>query len=60
MSNRGRHKKSSKNKKPTFNRISINVYNEIKKCIEHYYFSNNNGIISWQIVDDISKNQNYI
>lgn len=58
MSNRGRHRKSSKNKKPTFNTLSISVYNEIKKCVEQYYFSNNNGMMSWQIVEDISKNQN--
>ena len=58
MSNRGRHRKSSKNKKSAFNPLTISVYNEIKKCIEHYYFSNNNDMISWQIVDDISKNQN--
>lgn len=58
MSNRGRHKKSPKNKKQTFNPLTISVYNEIKKCIEHYYFSNNNGMMSWQIVDDISKNKN--
>lgn len=58
MSNRGRHKKSPKNKKQTFNTLSINVYNEIKKCVEQYYYSNNNDIISWQIVDDISKNKN--
>ena len=58
MSNRGRHRKSPKNKKPTFNTLSINVYNEIKKQFEKYYFSNNNSMMSWQIVDDISKNQN--
>lgn len=58
MSNRGRHRKSPKNKKQTFNKLSISVYNEIKKQFEKYYFSNNNGMMSWQIVDDISKNQN--
>lgn len=55
MSNRGRHRKSSKNKKPAFNTLSINVYNEIKKCVEQYYFSNNNAAMSWQIVEDIKK-----
>lgn len=58
MSNRGRHRKSSKNKKSAFNTLSISVYNEIKKYVEQYYYSNNNGITSWQIVEDISKNQN--
>lgn len=57
MSNRGRHRKSSKNKKSAFNTLSISVYNEIKKQFEKYYFSNNNGMMSWQIVEDISKNQ---
>lgn len=54
MSNRGRHRKSFKNKKPAFNTL-INVYNEIKKCVEQYYFSNNNDTIPWQIVEDIKK-----
>lgn len=60
MSNRGRHRKSPKNKKSTFDSSTIHVYNEIKKRFEKYYFSNNNGMMSWQIVEDISKNQNYI
>lgn len=55
MSNRGRHRKSFKNKKPAFNTLSISVYNEIKKCVEQYYFSNNSDTISWQIVEDIKK-----
>ena len=55
MSNRGRHRKSYKNKKPTFNTLSISVYNEIKKQFEKYYFSNDT--MPWQIVEDISKNQ---
>lgn len=58
MSNHGRHRKSPKNRKPTFNKLSISVYNEIKKQFEKYYFSNNNSMMSWQIVDDISKNKN--
>lgn len=57
MSNRGRHRKSLKNKKQTFNPLTISVYNKIKKQFEKYYFSNNNGMMSWQIVEDINKNQ---
>ena len=58
MGNRGRHKKKSKNEKPMFNRLTINMYNEIKKCIETYYLSNDAGM-PWRIVEDI-KNQNNI
>ena len=54
MSNRGRHRKTSKNKKPAFDTLKISVYNELKKCIEQYYFSNNDTM-SWQIVEDIKK-----
>lgn len=57
MSNRGRHRKSNKNKKSKFDSLTISVYNEIKKQFEKYYFSNNDSMMSWQIVDDISKNQ---
>ena len=56
--NRGRHRKKSKNEKPMFNRLTINMYNEIKKCIETYYLSNDAGM-PWRIVEDI-KNQNNI
>lgn len=55
MSNRGRHRKSSKNKKLAFNTLSISVYNEIKKCVEQYYFSNNSNTMSWRIEEDIKK-----
>lgn len=58
MSNRGRHRKSSKNKRSVFTTLKISVYNEIKKCVEQYYFSKNNATMSWRIVEDISKNQN--
>lgn len=53
--NRGRHRKSNKNKKSSFDTLTINVYNKIKKCFEQYYFSNNNDTMSWQIVEDIKK-----